>query len=251
MKSSILLSLLLITGVILSACQGVITINDEGRIVYASRVITSQKVAASGFTGIVMQTRGTIIVTQGGSESVTVSGSENVLPLVEVSTVDGQLVIRSMPHFWIAGMGAANMLTFNIVVKELRSLVVNGLADVSILSLSTPSLDVTINGAGRAELEDLEAGSLSITLNGLANVAASGQADSAAITVQGMGNVNAAKLETGSAEVTIPGFGHASLWVTDRLSGAISGSGRVSYYGEPSLDLAVMGLGGFTSMGAR
>ena len=54
-----------------------------------------------------------------------------------------------------------------------------------------------------------------------------------------------------TAEADIPGLGSAILWVTERISGEISGSGSVQFYGQPEKKTSVTGLGDFIPLGAR
>ena len=77
----ILLTILLGT-VVLTACGGLTpsvgTLNGA-----ASAVVITEPRSASNFTAIDMRTLGNVNITQGQNESVTVKGSDNVVPLVQ------------------------------------------------------------------------------------------------------------------------------------------------------------------------
>jgi hypothetical protein len=63
--------------------------------------------------------------------------------------------------------------------------------------------------------------------------------------------VEAPDLQIQTANVSVSGLGGATLWVTDELSGEISGAGSVSYYGDPQTNTQSSGIGGFKSLGSK
>ena len=71
------------------------------------------------------------------------------------------------------------------------------------------------------------------------------------IDISGAGSVNAPDLKIQTANITISGLGGATLWVTDQLTGDISGAGSVSYYGTPQTNTNSSGLGKFKSLGSK
>jgi hypothetical protein len=63
--------------------------------------------------------------------------------------------------------------------------------------------------------------------------------------------VNAPDLKIQTATVSVPGLGSATVWVTDELTGDISGAGTVNYYGNPQVKTNSSGLGNFKAMGNK
>ena len=117
--------------------------------------------------------------------------------------------------------------------------------------LSTPALKVSMSGAGQLALHNLSADSVDITVSGLGNVEMSGKVTRQTIAVSGAGEVKNGALECQTASVQVPGLGNATLWVTDQLTGNISGAGSVSYYGAPKTDTKATGLGQFKALGSK
>jgi hypothetical protein len=246
----IFLPLLLATLLAIS-CQGISVVELNKDALKPSDVIITEDRDLSGFTGIDMRTFGKLILSQGERESVIVKGSDNIVAVIQSSVRDGILVFETDQNINITGVNEENVLTFTIVVKELSSLTISGAADVEMDSLSTPTLDVTMSGAGQFVLDQLKADSLNITLSGLGSVEGSGEVTNARIDIPGAGSVNAGDLKVQTVDVTISGLGSATLWVTDQLTGNISGGGNVSYYGDPQTDVETTGLGQFKSLGSK
>lgn len=198
-----------------------------------------------------MGTLGKVILSQGTSESLTISGSDNLVPLIKTTVNNGTLSIQTEENINVTSFNNANMLTFTIGVKDLSSLTVSGLADVQMETLSTPNMDLTMSGAGKLQLNQLTADSLNITLSGLGSVDIAGEVAQVMINLPGAGTVNAPDLKIKTANVTISGLGNATLWVTDQLTGAISGAGNISYYGNPQVNVNKTGLGSYKSLGNK
>ena len=250
MKTSFILLTILLATVVMTACGGLGQIGNT-RIVTASTVVITEPRSASNFTAIDMRTLGNVNITQGQNESVTVKGSDNVVPVITTTVSNGTLIIDSEKNTTFTGMTPSNMLTFTIVVKDLASLTISGLADVKVGTLSAANLALTMSGAGSITLDQLTADSLNITVSGLGNVALAGQVTDATVNIPGAGNVSAPDLKIETAGITVSGLGNAVVWVTGQLNGTISGAGSVSYYGSPNTSTSSTGLGSFKSLGSK
>jgi hypothetical protein len=140
---------------------------------------------------------------------------------------------------------------FDNAVKDISSLTIRGAADVEMGILSTSVLDVSMSGAGQFSLDQLEADSLNILISGVSNVEVSGAAAHVKIDIPDAGSVNFDDLKIKTVNATISGLGSATLWVTDQLTGNISGGGNFSHYTDPQTTLKTGCLGQFKSLGSE
>ena len=251
MKTRLVLFPLLIAVLLAIGCSVPIEFNQDAETITPSDVIITEVRALQGFTGIEISTFGRVNLSQGESESLSIQGSDNVVPVIRTTVRNGVLLIDTDENIYITGMNGSNVLTFTIVVKDLTSLTISGAADVEMNGLSTSNFKFTMSGAGQLGLDALNADSLDITLSGVGDVELSGEVTTAQIDIPGAGSVRASDLRIQTAEVTIAGLGGATVWVTDQLTGTISGGGSVSYYGNPQTNTSSTGLGKFTSMGDK
>ena len=90
-----------------------------------------------------------------------------------------------------------------------------------------------------------------LTTCGEGGLEITGQAGQVDINISGAGSVNAPDLKVKTANVCISGLGNATLWVTDLLTGNISGRGSVSYYGDPLINTTLTGIGKLKSLGSK
>jgi hypothetical protein len=251
MKTKFALYIFLFAISLAISCRGVSLVDINEDTIKPSDVIITQERDVSDFTGIDMRTFGKVILSQGDNESLTIKGSDNIVPVIQTSVRDGILDIQTEENINITSLGDNNLLIFTIVVKDISSLTISGAADVELDSLSTSKLEITMSGAGQVELGYLNADSLNIMLSGVGNVEVSGEVTKAWIDIPGAGSVNASDLKIQTVDVSISGIGGATLWVTDRLTGTISGGGTVSYYGNPQTNTETTGLGSFKSLGSK
>lgn len=228
MKNVNKLMALLVAALLMTGCR-LIPLNRDIQVVNPSNVIITEERPVNKFTGIDFSTFGKVTITQGTSESLTITGSENVVPLVISSISNDTLILKTKENINILGINSDNVLTFDITVKDLAQL--------------------SNSGAGQLTMEQLTTDSLNVTISGMGDISLAGEAHTATIDISGAGSITAPDLKITEADITISGVGTAEIWVTGRLTGNISGAGNVRYYGFPQVDTHTTGLGKFESLG--
>lgn len=249
MKTPFVFLSILIGAVLLAGCVGINIPPDAQSVTPSSNRVTETR-AVSGFNGVDMRAFGQVSITLGDQESLVVSGSDNLVPLVKTYVSNGILVIE-MDHVSVQSFNTDDVLAFEITVKDLTSLAVSGLGNVEMPALETASLDLDMSGAGSIKIDNLAADSVLVNVGGLGNVTLAGTANHADVQISGAGEIDAGSLACKTIRASVPGLGTATVWVTDDLSGEISGAGSVRYYGDPNLQVNATGLGRFDSLGSK
>jgi hypothetical protein len=249
MKTRTLIIPFILVSLLLVSC-GLLT-NFGVRVVTPSNNIISENRDVAGFSTIDFSTFGKVNVMQGDTETLNISGPDNLVAEIITTVSNGTLVIKTKDNITVSSLDSIHMLTFTLVVKDLTSVNISGAGDIQIETLSTPSMDLSMSGAGRVQMNQLTTDNLKVDLSGLGGLDISGSASQATIDISGAGNVNAPDLQIKTATVNISGLGGATVWVTEQLSGEISGAGGVSYYGSPQTSTTTSGLGQFKSLGSK
>ena len=250
MKIKLIHLVLLFTALLMTSCQGLPFLDQNIEIINPSAVIITETREVSNFTKINISAFGKVNLLQGESEFLSITGSDNVVPVIQTRVRAGTLEIQHEKNVNIIQNNKSE-LTFNITVKDLNNLTISGAADVEMGSLSTSELEISMSGAGQFVLDQLSAESLEVNFSGLGNVEVSGEVMTSTIDISGAGNLKAADLKTQSTDISISGMGNATVWVTEQLTGNISGGGNVSYYGDPQTDFESTGMGQFKSLGSK
>jgi len=249
MKNKTLLLPVLILAMSVISCN--FLTNMDINVITPSDVNISENRAVSGFDAIEFSAYGKMNIIQGDVESLNISGPDNIVPEIRTTVRNGTLVIDTRDNLTVRPTSQENPLTFTLVVKELTSLDVSGLGEVQIEPLSTPRILYNMSGAGSIVQNQITTEEINIDLSGLGGIEISGQAIQGSIEISGAGSVDAADLQLNTATVNMSGLGGATLWVTDQLTGDISGAGSVSYYGDPQTSTTSSGLGNFKSLGNK
>lgn len=193
---------------------GKIVIDD---VIYGDGNI--QTVRGSGVMGREIRQVGAFhsVVIEGGVDvhyqrsqtmQVSITGDQNLLPLIKTQTRAGILTISSTGSY---------QPQLPLVV-EIRG----------------PRLQaISLEGSGDTVLNDVDENSLKLELNGSGQLRADGKVDRLAVSLNGSGDVDATNLVTGQADMTIEGSGSIDITAPQALTAKISGSGDVNYYGRP------------------
>jgi len=249
MNTRALVIIVILVTLALGGCSG--SFNDQTKIITPSDKIISENRSVSGFNAIEFSTLGKMNIIQGDTESLNISGPDNLVPEI-VTEVKGQtLIVRSKGDISVTNLNSGNMLTFTIVVKEFTSLTTSGLGDTQVDMLTTPSMAVTMSGAGQMQFNQFVTDEFNLTLSGLGGISLTGETKHASVDLSGAGSVNAPDFKIQEADVTVSGLGGATVWVTDQLTGDLSSSGSVNYFGSPKTSLNSSSLGSFKNLGSK
>ncbi|WP_353152289.1 head GIN domain-containing protein [Herminiimonas fonticola] len=140
--------------------------------------------------------------------SVRLLAQGNILPLITVEVVAGQLVLAMNGSFSTSA--------------PIRALV------------SGPSpVAVGINGSGSFVGAGLAGAALQLRIAGSGNIKASGSVDAVNVVVAGSGDIDIVDIKAKSADIQIKGSGDVHAYASQSARVALSGSGDVRIKGAP------------------
>ncbi len=242
--------MILILSVLILAALGcsLVNIGSINGVTGSGKVVQETR-SVSGFSQIELAISGDAYVQLGDSESLTVEGEDNILPLVTTSVQGGRLVIDSKPT---ALFRTTRRLVYHIVVKDLRGLEISGSGKFLVGKVQANDVDLQISGSGEISFDQLTAQSLTANINGSGTIQVSaGSVARQSVRIPGSGNFDAGQLQSQIASVNLDGSGNANLWVTEQLNVVVNGSGNVYYYGSPQVSTTINGSGNVQSKGNR
>lgn len=215
---------------------------------------------------------GKLYLKQGTPQKVELEGDRDVLQEVETEVSGGRLRIGSEEK-WFNWNSHDDKITVYITVADIDAVSVSGSGDlIGQSKIRSNDLDLNVSGSGSMTL-DVEANGnvdadvsgsgnmdlkghfesfesnvsgsgrvvLSATIDNTADfgisgsgkIQASGSADMVKTRISGSGKVLAAELQTNRCDIRISGSGDVEINVKNELDADISGSGSVSYRGNP------------------
>lgn len=215
---------LLVLGLTVSACTIPLRY-EEG-----SGVLITEQRDVSGFDRVSFEGFGTLIITHGSEESLTIEAEDNILPRIETKVRGGTLEIGFNTNRWQDIVRPTKSITYTLTVIALDGIALSGAGSIEANGIDAERFDVTLSGAGSIEI--------------------SGYAGTQEINVSGAGSYDSGELQSESIDVNISGAGSATVWATESLDVNISGVGNVSYYGDPQVREAISGLGNLKALGS-
>ena len=113
------------------------------------------------------------------------------------------------------------------------------------LDITLPKLEsIQISGSSDVTIEDYDGDYLELAISGSGDITAEGHADEVDIKISGSGDINTRELTARRADVHISGSGDVRVFAEESLDASITGSGDISYYGNPDhVDRSVRGSG--------
>jgi hypothetical protein len=202
--------------------------------------------SVSGFKRVQLRGVGSLEVVQGEHESLSINAQKNLMPYIESRVIGDRLIVGAKEGYELKPDG---VILYRLTVKDLRELEVDGAAQVNLAELRTDRLDMEINGSATVQAPGLSLNRLAIEIKGSGKVTAAGTVEQLDVNVSGACNFNGEDLKTRYASADISGLGQMVIWVTDTLDVNVSGSGSVSYYGQPLVNND--GGGNVTALGNK
>lgn len=191
----------------------------EGTPVQGSGKRSTESRKVNAFHGIALGGAGTMDVRVGPAKKVEIEIDDNLLPEIATEVRDGVLQIGSK-HLILSDKG----LHVTIQTPDLDSLDLSGTCAARIYGIRGSKFQVDISGSGK--------------------LGASGDVDSVTLDISGSGRADLSSLQSRAAIAIISGSGSAKIDARESLKTDISGSGSVTYTGNPAhVEKSISGSG--------
>ncbi|MFZ1114287.1 MAG: head GIN domain-containing protein [Propionibacteriaceae bacterium] len=182
--------------------------------------LATQSPQVSGFASVELAGVGELSIDQTGTESLTVSAEDNLLPLLTSEVEGDTLILGKKPNTRIV---TTKPITYTLTMKDITGLAVSGSGTINAPKLTTAALRIEISGSGM--------------------ITTAGNTDDQNLEISGSGHYLADGLTSKTTTAEISGSGTANVVASDALDVKISGSGTLTYSGNPPLTQTVSGSG--------
>jgi hypothetical protein len=245
------MTVVLFAAAIMTGCNVNLGTQGSGNVISETRNV-------SGFNQVDVSGVGTLIIEQGETESLTIEGDDNILPLI-VSEVRGeQLVLGTKPNTFITKI---TKLEYHLTVKSLNAVSVSGATKAQSASLTAETFKAEASGASNIAIEKLEtsnttlnaSGASKITINALSTdklnatgsggsaITVTGKAESQTVRADGGSNYDAPTLISSDVTIDLNGGSRGNVTANKSLNLKASGGSLLTYGGEAELTQDVSG----------
>jgi hypothetical protein len=175
--------------------------------------------SVSGFSSVEMSGSGELQIEQTGTESLTISADDNLLPYLTSDVLGGQLRL-GMKN---GSFSPSSPVVYKLTVKNLNGIALSGSGSINGKALATDSMKIELSGSGE--------------------IITAGSSDHMDVVVSGSGNFHGDGFKSKDARVEVDGSGSATVAASERLDVNINGSGSVEYIGDPMVNTSKHGSG--------
>jgi len=189
------------------------TVRGSGKVITEPRTV-------NGFREVSLRGGGQLTVDQNGTESLTITADENLLPYLTSEVSGKRLILGTREH---TNLSPSKDIVYKLTVKDLNRLEVAGDGSADARGIHTELLTVVVAGSG--------------------SLSATGNADEQEIMIAGSGDYRGADVRSKAVKINIMGSGNADLNASDKLNATIMGSGDIKYTGSPIVSQNILGSG--------
>ena len=187
-----------------------------------------------------------VVVSEGATQKVEVSGPSHLLDQLRVRVQSGILEFRTSRSGinWLGKQQPSERLKISVTLPTFKLLKLAGAGSITGLTpLTSSELEVTFAGASHATL-DLRNARVRVAISGAGDVLLRGTTTRQEVRIQGTGNYHAFDLQSVDAVASVSGTGSQEISVSNSLKASIAGIGTIRYRGKPAtITRSVSGLG--------
>lgn len=208
----------------------------------------SRNFQLAGFDRVTLAGPDNVSVKAGPGFSVRAEGEPEVLDKLDLKVVDGALVVDRLPHsgatvvnpFGGSDKGRARI---SVTMPTITGASLSGAGRFTVADASASSFTGAVGGAGSLDIDGLKTEEARFDLSGAGGLTVSGSARTAALNVSGAGAVKAEAFEVRDLKVEMSGVGSVRARATGRVTGSLSGVGRVAVSGTSDCAIERSGVG--------
>jgi hypothetical protein len=186
----------------------------------------------------------TVVVTVGQPFKVAAEGSKDVLDVLEIKVVDGELRIgrkSNWEDFWKSH--SDDGATIRVSMPAVAAARLTGSGDMTLNKAEGDSLELELTGSGNLKAGPVRAARLDVDVTGSGGIDVAGTAGNATFSATGSGDIEGEGLKAGSASVSVLGSGDVALASDGAVDIRIAGSGDVTVRGKAQCKVSTTGSG--------
>lgn len=217
--------------------------------VQGSGTVIAENRPVGHFDRVSLSDLGTLIISQGDEERLTVETDDNLLRYVETRVRGGMLILGLGEGAGGRAVRPSKGITYHLSVRQIAGLEVADSGHIQAPALAVGYLEISVHDSGGVAVDSLVAHTLQVYVEDSGDVHLAGQVERQEVTVQDSGRYLAPRLQSRTAAVAASDSAEATLWAVGALDVTITDSGRVRYYGHPRRTQRLSGAGTLAGLG--
>lgn len=215
-------------------------INGNGKTVSIERSV-------GDYDGISISGWFDVDLVDGNEGNLVLKGEENILEHIITEVEDGKLVIKIEKGYNLKPSNWKEGIVITVPIEQIDAVILSGSGDiVGKKTIKSQNFKTTMSGSGDITL-DVESNTMTASMSGSGDMNLSGRTGTFEATISGSGDIKAYDLEADNVEATVSGSANIKVTAREMLKARVSGSGDISYRGNPKkIDTKTSGSGDIT-----
>ncbi len=169
----------------------------------------------------------------GNEGELTLRGESNLLEHIKTEVKDGKLVIKVEKGLNLKPSNWKDGIHITVPVETIDAVTLSGSGDiVGKKTIKTGDFKTRMSGSGDITLS-IEAESVTATMSGSGDINLDGSTTDLEVQISGSGDIKAYDLEADNVTAQVSGSADIKVTANKSLDARVSGSGDISYRGNP------------------
>ena len=180
----------------------------------------------------------------GKEGELTLKGEENLLDYIITEVDNGKLVIKVKKGYNLKPSNWKDGIRITVPVDRIDAVTLSGSGDiVGKKTIESKNFKTTMSGSGDITLS-VKSENMTATMSGSGDMNLSGSTGHFEATISGSGDIKAYDLEADTVDATVSGSADIKVTAKEMIKARVSGSGDISYRGNPKkVDTKTSGSG--------
>lgn len=186
----------------------------------------------SGFTGVLVSGNMNVELTYGDSKDITVEADENLLPYIETTVENGNLMVKTKDR---VNIKSRNKLIVRASLTKVAKLRVSGSGNITGNGdfSNDGKTEIAVSGSGNINVGINSFNETKINISGSGNVVIKGKStNNIDATISGSGNIDCAEVACNDVFAHVSGSGNIKVYANKSIDAKVSGSGNIYYKGS-------------------
>ncbi len=180
----------------------------------------------------------------GNEGEIILEGESNLLEYIKTEVKNGKLSIKVEKGYNLKPSSWEDGIRITVPIESVNAIALSGSGDiVGKTTIKTNNFKTAMSGSGDISL-DVEASTIDASMSGSGDITLNGSTRDFEATISGSGDIKAYGLEADNVDATVSGSADIKVTANKMLKARVSGSGDISYRGNPEkVDTKASGSG--------
>jgi len=225
-------------------------VSDDRDAIQGSGTVIAEDRPVSHFERVSLRDQGTLIITQGHGETLTVETDDNLMRYIESRIRGGTLVLGLSDGATGRGVKPSKGITYRLSVGRLVGLEIADSCRIQADTLYMEQLEIRVHDSGNVAVDSLIGHTLQVYIEDHGDVHLAGRVGRIEVTVQDSGRYLARQLQSRTVVVAASDSAEVTLWAIEAIYVNATDSAHVQYYGDPRCRQCLADDGTLVGLGA-